>query len=167
MRNPYMQENDLFHKNIPNLKMRAIEKKLSSYDKIAFDLDETLIGANHLKIYYHRYILDNKGKKDFIIVTFRTENEIHDVWDELSMDSGGKIGKELFSNLYFCKKKILQNIRYAILWKAKVCHDHGYQIIIDDLEEFVLPGCRKFGVDFMNSISLKKVEFKNTPSENF
>lgn len=141
--------------------MNVIKNKLHPYKRIAFDLDETLIGDNYKKIFFQNYILEFNSVKEFIIVTFRTEKELLNVWKEIEVETNGKINKSHFSNLFYCSRKILDKINYLIHWKAMVCYKQGFEVIVDDLQNYVLPGCKKFGVDFINSITLEKITFQN------
>lgn len=136
-----------------------LEKNLFYYQNIAFDLDDTLIGENPYKSLFWYYIKNNKNKKYFI-VTFRTKEKAFTMWDEINTESNGIISKNnFFQHDLFINDMILKDIKKIKTWKGETCHKLKCEILIDDLEEYVLEGCKKYNIDFINSLTFTIKKF--------
>lgn len=132
----------------------TIDNKLESYHNIAFDLDDTLIGDNDLKYFFWDYIKNNKNKK-YYIVTFRTRQNASTMWEEIKKESNNIISEKNFVHHdLFMDKKIHEDKKKFKLWKGETCYKLNCEVLIDDLEDYVLPGCKKYRIDFFNSQTL-------------
>ncbi|MCS7316788.1 MAG: hypothetical protein NZZ41_00495 [Candidatus Dojkabacteria bacterium] len=133
-------------------------EELKNYTSIAFDLDGTLIGDNYYKHCFWDFISKNKNI-DYFIVTFRERKECVSLWEEIEKESNGLLTKNNFkTHDFFIDNFVKQNNNELKLWKGFVCANIGAQILVDDMQELVIEGCKKYGIDFFNSktLSLRK-----------
>lgn len=144
---------------------------LASYKTIAFDLDGTLVdGVASTAI--ANYIREN-GHQSFVIVTFRTLRQTSTLDQELHAYG---LSQDMFKSVATCPVKLdlefheaqafrrsarLPDMRSAkellpaeqkyLEWKGRACSLLGAGLLVDDLPGLVLPGCRKYGIDFMDA----------------
>lgn len=43
----------------------------------------------------------------------------------------------------------------VVHWKGYVCHKIGATVLVDDMPEYVLPGCRDYRIEFINALTMR------------
>jgi hypothetical protein len=154
--------------------------ELFQHKNIGVDVDDTLIDGNYNKHQLQRFIMDYYLEKNFYLITFRIGYYVDNVWADIAYDNDqltqdmfkGVWGvPEELSNgarkyVYHLKNKHrwvryddeeMANVeRLAGLyqeyreWKGKKCHELGCTILIDDMTNDVIDGCKKYGVKLIH-----------------
>jgi hypothetical protein len=133
---------------------------LDPHQNIAFDLDGTLVNGPNSQ-YFCDYILANPDK-NYHLVTFRDQTWAERIYAELASTGLKKIN---FSTLNSIPQDIYMS--YAskgniggvdlgmkfVYWKGWISKHLGATVLVDDMEDLVLPGCKKYGVAFINAWS--------------
>lgn len=134
-------------------------KRLEKYDHIGWDLDGTLFDHPNTEMFAD-YIRTNPHDQNFHIVTFRS----HGLRDNIDRDlrriglnrshfaSVNSVTDEMYERYYL--SRLAGNdpdaIRDWMHYKGKTCKDRGAGILIDDMTNDVLPGCREHGIDHVH-----------------
>ena len=151
---------------------------LDKHGIIFWDQDKTLIDGPHSD-FFRDYIAHHTEKKHFII-TFRDKDWANDIWEELQeagLDARRHIqsvencpediyksfaveicGK--FDHLTEEEKAWVAKVDVAtyrrhlsefLCWKAMRAKELGGTLLVDDLEDWVIHGCKLHGVEFYHS----------------
>jgi hypothetical protein len=145
---------------------------LNNFSSIAWDFDNTLIDNRHDKLFYD--FIENTPNKKHVIVTFRTDGWVNSIFQELAQNHAGldetdfdgvvtishKAWVACNQDEYLRKRGRLTGPltaaeEYYYTWKGKVCSEMGLEVLVDDNMEHTLPGCIKYGIPLINSITLK------------
>lgn len=150
---------------------------LDQHEAIGWDFDGTLIRHSRSEA-MHAYILANPNKKH-VIVTFRTFGWQERVWQHLAETYPQAPARELFQGVvnigedrFFavdseCDSRIglhrqhdalrtidgkiyLTDIQSYVHWKGEACRHHGLSVLVDDMRDLVLPGCRRHGIEYLH-----------------
>lgn len=142
--------------------------RLLTYAAIGWDFDGTLIDhSNSERI--HEFIRQQVGKRHFIL-TFRSHGYQNSVFTEMRRSYPLAPGPDCFADMLNISDSAWENFdqaerqrradqisgpltpaeRYYVEWKAMVCHRLGIPVLIDDRREQVLPGCKKYGIDYLH-----------------
>lgn len=127
-------------------------KNLAKHDKIAVDVDDTLLGNSPGKHILWDFISANKNNKIFYLVTFRIKPCIDEVFDDLFSETS-VVAKDHFAGLVGIPPKVFfgEDLQTPLVeWKGLTAFKLGCTLLIDDLPDLVLPGCRKYGVDYLH-----------------
>lgn len=144
------------------------------HNALGIDFDETLVGNSPTKEVLWSWIYKNKQRKKFFIITFRTGTWLEKVWNDLEVEA--KFIVPAFSGVYSVpvdakdayfeysklkkkahkpKNKERMNQIYPLYtafreWKGKKAKELGCSVLVDDDRQNTLPGCEKFGVDYVH-----------------
>ena len=156
---------------------------LDKHSIIAWDMDNTLINGPNSD-YFRDYILRHPEKSHHII-TFRNKTWADMIWGELGRigfdarthisaihncpedihDSFMVTGSGNIAILNFMHSRRMEmqdferNITAFPLWKGFKCKQIGASIIIDDMPDFVIPGCSKYDIEFVNALDQLPINF--------
>jgi hypothetical protein len=132
---------------------------LKPYDAIAWDIDGTLIGGGNSA--YLRNFIHQHPEKRHHVVTFRTGDDwIAHTRVELSRYD---LGPDVISSIshvpdayYHAYAQAAEfpddeRIDLFYLWKGREAARLGCGVLVDDLPALVLPGCRHYGVAFVDA----------------
>ena len=148
--------------------------KLKEHDKIGIDIDHTLISENPQKEFLRKFIIENQGKIDFFLITFRsplsTDKDNYEWIDRVYKDikkDWPEYKTEYFKGLYGVPKHlekarktwyngfgITKELFEYLEWKGKMCHELGATALVDDMYDMVINGCSKYNVEYFNPIDL-------------
>lgn len=145
--------------------MSRVKEIFQKHKKIALDIDHTLIGNSRAKIFLWDYISKNPYSHEYYLVTFRFGVTKKTAFSDIEKESG--LGKKYFKDIFFVpdslveeyekliKNKYIMNekidyqkIMQLKLWKASICKMNKCFVLVDDLTEFVLPGCLAYGIEY-------------------
>lgn len=150
---------------------------LDRHDAIGWDFDGTLIRHTRSEA-MHAYILANPHKKH-VIVTFRTFGWQDRVWQHLAEIYPRAPARALFQGVVGIEQEkffaveseddprialhrqhdalrtidgkiYITEIEPYVHWKGEVCRQRGLSVLVDDMRDLVLPGCRKHGIDYIH-----------------
>lgn len=143
-------------------------EQLLRFPSIGWDFDGTLIDHPNSPL-IHEFILAHPDMKHYII-TFRTHGLQNTMFAEMQHkypDAPGReafdgtrnisdIAWERYSNIY--QRRLVGRLdgpplpweSYYIEWKGMTCHDLHVPVLVDDLENLVLPGCEKYGIKYLH-----------------
>lgn len=140
-------------------------KKILNHNTIGIDIDGTIIDHKNSE-YLQDMVREFHKTKSFYLVTFRTHGWETQVFREMRQKYGFRspssrcfigilnIPVEIYNNAMTFRSRGLEE--YAVYdqlyknWKGYICKKHDITILIDDRPEDVLPGCLKYGVEFMH-----------------
>jgi hypothetical protein len=134
--------------------------RLDKHQKIGIDFDHTLVNSNKTHL-FEEYILANPDK-EYWIVTFRNntgfwtrEQTIFDLQShtKLTMDHFEDIVMQVRQPDIATQSIILDGDE-SMHWKGLMCYERDITIMIDDMPEWVLPGCERYGIDFIDTFTL-------------
>lgn len=149
---------------------------LDRHDAIGWDFDGTLIRHPRSEA-MHAWILANPHKRH-VIVTFRTFGWQEKVWEHLA-EYGLAPQRAAFAGVFgydetrfaavelesdprialhrrhdairtIAGKTYLTEIEPYLHWKGETCKKQGLSVLVDDMRDLVLPGCRKHGIDYLH-----------------
>lgn len=143
-------------------------KRFSKYAKIGIDFDETLIDHEYSADLWD-FIAKNPYNQEFYIVTFRSGGLELRIWDDLAI-RGSRLEPRHFAGVLTCPHEIWRDFHYGdaatttpklitslaaldhpyLEWKGMVCADNEIEILVDDMPDMVLGGCRKHGVEYVH-----------------
>lgn len=140
-------------------------EQLDNHDFIGWDFDGTLID-NDFSEEMHAYIIANP-QKTHMIVTFRDPDWAEEVWDDLKQYPGAPT-RRYFKGVLAISNKLVENFavdKHSIRtgkplprgvsdyleWKGRACSENGLTVLVDDLEDMVIHGCRRYGVHYVDS----------------
>lgn len=149
---------------------------LDRHAAIGWDFDGTLIRHARSET-MHQWIRANPHKKH-VIVTFRTFGWQDRVWQHLADIYPNAPARELFQGVVGIEQErfvavgpedhrialhrqhdalrtidgqiFITEIEPYVHWKGEACRRHGLSILVDDMRDLVLPGCRKHGIDYLH-----------------
>ena len=126
---------------------REFFDELNKHEHIAWDIDGTLLEADHAK-HLFAWVAANQQKKHYL-VTFRNGHLLDSLEDEIENERAG--GRALFQRLHTMPEHIkwdkeTEEIR---TYKPNVCAENGYTVLIDDLT-FLKEECENFGIVYLN-----------------
>jgi len=156
---------------------------LRKHSIIAWDMDQTLVNGPN-SAYFLDYIRRHPEKKHNII-TFRNKSWANMIWAEL--EKVGFDAHKHISAIYNCPEDIHdsfmvkssgmieinrfmqsrsmslgdfdKNVEFFPLWKGFQCKKIGATVIIDDMPDFVVQGCEKYDVEFVNALDVLPIKF--------
>lgn len=150
-----------------HVKYKMIDKLLP-YDAIGWDFDGTLI--DHINApTIHQFIQKNLDKRH-IIITFRSHGLQRGVFREMIRKYPDAPRQECFVGVVnisdrawerFAKNEVSRALgllngpltlgeKYYVEWKGKICGDLQIPVLVDDRPQHVLPGCHKYGIDYVH-----------------
>lgn len=139
---------------------------LDPFSIIGLDMDGTLIGHRRSHL-LRQYVREHCRKKTFYVITFRTGIYAAEVLPELAEHylpaecwSGILSIPEELGSVYIADETkrhrglltgppTQAEINYT-LWKGYACHQVGAQVLVDDKAKYVIPGCEKYGIKFID-----------------
>jgi hypothetical protein len=142
--------------------------QLLAYDSIAWDFDGTL--HDHAKSALMQAFIKNHPQKQHYIVTFRTHGDQKRVFHQLRDRYHDAPGPEHFVDVlnisdkaweqfdYVTEQRISNLVTgvltlpetYYMEWKGMICHRLKIPVLVDDMRDLVLPGCLKYGIDYLH-----------------
>jgi len=156
---------------------------LKKHSVIAWDMDQTLVNGPNSE-YFQDYIRRHPEKSHHI-VTFRNKNwadtifgelenigfdaykhisavhscpeDIHDSY--MAKNSGGMVMHRFMLSRSMSLEQFNKNVSAFPIWKGFQCKKIGATIIIDDMPTFVVPGCAKYDIEFINALDPLHVKF--------
>lgn len=137
-------------------------ESLKKYSSIAWDFDGVLDGDT-LSGEFQEFIKTNPYGQTHHIVTFRSHGmqfQIPHILSrypaQLSIDSFGRV-LNMPDKLFEISRMFVIFEEYDdpeflphLEWKGDRCAEIGAQVLIDDMRNFVLPGCIKNGIDYLH-----------------
>lgn len=168
-----MKINDVINESI---------SELDNHQSIGVDIDQTLLEHPKSPI-LQNYIREHQ-EKTFILITFRFGRLAESIWPDVAMVNLGKehftsmynLKKDQFLDwetyerlLRVRNPKKLERIianenldveflksrhQELLEWKAMICEGTGCTILLDDMEELVIEGCKKYNIKYMHPVSL-------------
>lgn len=136
-----------------------MSKLLEPYDAIAWDLDGTLIGGDNAP-YLRACILAWPNKRHHA-VTFRTGDDwiAHTRFELASLGLGPDVISSIshvpdaYYHAYAQRQVFPDDERVDLFykWKGLEAARLGCGVLVDDLAALVLPGCRQYGVAFVDA----------------
>lgn len=102
------------------MKEKIIDK-LKRHDKIAWDVDKTLLYGPWSKD-LRSFILNHLTDKEHYIITFRNDEQAKTVFEELSTQYINPINEDVFKGIYNLPQKIDKD--YASLHNVLIEHDY-------------------------------------------
>lgn len=142
------------------------------YPAIAWDFDGTLID-HPASLRMHQFILDHPEKRH-VIVTFRTHGWQNTIFEELHRKYPDAPGRDSFDGVHNISDRAWEKFSvaderrthgfldgpltlweaYYVQWKGRTCHRLGLPVLVDDDTKNVVPGCDKFGIIYVNPVTL-------------
>lgn len=144
---------------------------LDKFERIGWDLDETLIG-HHNSGNIQEYIRNTPQKRHYII-TFRTHQYVDQIFPDIIQGSYKTLDQTNFAGVFhipdqawldYQKVAHLKKHRmkygpspaeiYYKEWKGMVCFENDIPVLVDDMTKLVRLGCEKYGIAYMHPNSL-------------
>lgn len=146
--------------------------ELDQFHAIAWDFDKTLVDSPKSPL-IHKYIKEHPDKTH-VIVTHRSHGMQFDIFPEMrhkfpdAPDQSDFDGVYNISNRAWERFDHTQRLRkigrfkgpptpwelYYVNWKGLVCKLRGLQVLVDDKPQDSLPGCEKYGIAFIDTMTL-------------
>lgn len=135
---------------------------LDEHRHLAWDMDSTLVDGPNSDFF--RSYIDQHREKQHHIITFRFQSWADLIPSELS---AAGLDPDLISGIHACPPHLYdlhneglltptdatREASHAFLrWKGRVARRLGCTVLIDDLENWVIDGCKEEGVDFLHSL---------------
>jgi hypothetical protein len=135
---------------------------LDQHSHLGWDMDSTLVGGPNSE-FFRRYIAEHRNKRHHII-TFRFQSWADLIPAELS---AAGLDPVTISGIHACPphlydlhnegllmpSDVTREASYAFLrWKGRVARRLGCTLLVDDLEDWVIHGCKEEGVGFLHSL---------------
>jgi hypothetical protein len=141
-------------------------KRLKFYKAIGWDMDETLINHPQSQMFWD-FIMENPFGQDHHIVTFRSGGMEKSIFSDFC-----RVGSNLTQAHFRAVHNVDNNTWYEFYfgttglvipgqpdpymdWKAKTCVDKGIDVLIDDMQHIVAPGCARLGIKFYHPDELE------------
>lgn len=133
--------------------------ELAQFNSIGWDFD--LVLYDHpLSPEFWDYIIRNERNQKHYIVTFRSGDLFRALWHHLSL-SGSQLKREHFRAVLGVPHSLWQSFQRPhqgahpyILWKGKMCHRYGIDVLIDDATIEVWAGCAQYNIEYMHPDAL-------------
>lgn len=142
------------------------------YSAIGWDFDGTLID-NPRSPRMHQFILDHPEKRH-VIVTFRSHGWQHSIFEEMQRKYPDAPGPDCFDSVHNIDDNAWEKFNsaeqrrllglltgrltpweeYYVEWKGMTCHHLGLPALVDDDPKNVVPGCEKYGIVYVNPVTL-------------
>lgn len=154
---------------------------INKHSSIAWDMDHTLVNGPN-SAYFLDYIRSHP-EKTHNIITFRDNSWANMILSELAQvgfdarthisaiyncpedihDSFMVKSNEITEIFQFMQSRSMssenfdKNVQLFPLWKGFKCKNIGATVLIDDMPELVLPGCEKYGIEYVNALDLPPI----------
>ena len=142
--------------------------RLLTYAAIGWDFDGTLID-HHNSERIHAFIRQHVSKRH-LILTFRSHGYQNRMFVEMRLRYPQAPHPECFADvinisdvawenfdeadrqrrLHQLSGPLTQAETYYVEWKAMICHRLAIPVLIDDRRDQVLPGCKRYGIDYLH-----------------
>lgn len=150
---------------------------LDDHEAIAWDMDGTLVEGPNAEM-FRDYIRANPHKRHHVI-TFRNKNWAMDVWGELTghgLDAANLIRSvescpQMVHDCYMLEKRFggaderrryyngpeitraewYEHVERFPKWKAERAQQIGCTILVDDMPQWVVAGCKEYAVTFLHA----------------
>lgn len=128
---------------------------LARFGSIGWDFDGVLYD-HPLAVEFQDYIIRNERKQKHYIVTFRSGGLYRSLWSDLKR-SGSQLRPDHFRAvlgvphlLWQSYQRPHQGIHPYIMWKGKMCHRYGIDVLIDDATIEVFSGCGEYQIEYLH-----------------
>jgi hypothetical protein len=149
-------------------------KRLLKHERIALDLDKTLIEGGIQSRWLWDFVRSFHREKKFWIITFRPEGLASRRFIEMDISEHSPLSVNHFHGVICCPEHLsicvepisdhmnLDQIELAcqatesefVRWKGSVAKSLGCTVLVDDKERMVKPGCDLHGIEFINTLDL-------------
>jgi len=140
---------------------------LLAHPAIGWDFDGTLIDHPN-SAWMHRFI-HMHPEKEHVILTFRTHGYERSMFDEMQHLYPGAPSRTCFARVLNIENLAWEQVkktellrqhgfrgpfteweRYYMEWKGMTCHRLNIPVLVDDRHALVLPGCRKYSIEYIH-----------------
>ena len=128
---------------------------LAKFDSIGWDFDGTLYDHPLAEEFWDYIIRNERGQKHYI-VTFRSAGMFRNLWPDLER-VGSRLKSEHFRAVLGVSHSMWQSFQRPhegvhpyMLWKGKMCHRYGIDVLIDDATIEVFAGCSEYDIDWLH-----------------
>lgn len=142
--------------------------QLLRYDAIGWDFDGTLIEHPYSEL-LQDFIIAHPEKRH-IIVTFRTHGYQRVMFRDMTRLYRDSPRPAAFTDILnisdkaweqftmYQQKRVLDQLdgplnpweEYYVEWKGMACHKAHVPVLVDDMTDLVMPGCIKYGIDYLH-----------------